>query len=94
MIKIGITGIWPLEVNSNMDALNIRKKYGNKLFLIGNLDKRELIKGGEAMRREIDKKVPPLREEGGYIPGIDHLVPTEFTLNNFKEYVTYIKGCL
>jgi hypothetical protein len=46
-----------LEVNSNMDAIAIRKK-GNKFFLIGNLDKRELAKGGEVMKKEIDSKVP------------------------------------
>ncbi len=94
IIKAGITGVWPLEVNAGMDAITIKKKYGNKLFLIGNLDKRELAEGGERMRREVDSKVPKLKEMGGYIPGLDHVVPVEFTLEKFKEYAEYMKGQL
>ena len=91
IIQAGITGIWPLEVNSGMDAMTIRRKYGNKLFLVGNLAKTELAKGGERMRREVDSKVPALKEMGGYIPGADHLVHVEFTYQKFKEYAEYIK---
>lgn len=94
VIDAGITGIWPLEVNSGMDAIAVKKKYGNKLFLAGNLDKRELAKGGETMRREIDSKVPTLKEMGGYIAGADHLIHVEFTLQKFNEYVEYLKKCL
>jgi len=91
IIEAGITGLWPLEVNSSMDAVAIRKKYGEKLFLAGNLDKGELAKGGEAMRKEVDSKVPILKETSGYLPGMDHIVPAEFTLKKFKEYSEYIK---
>jgi len=89
--EAGITGTWPLEVNSGMDAIAVKKKYGNRLFLAGNLDKRELAKGGEAMRREVDSKVPVMKELGGYIPGVDHLVHVEFTYERFKEYADYLK---
>jgi len=90
-VEAGITGLWPLEVGSGMNAIEIRKKFGNKLFLIGNLDKRELVKGGDAMKLECDSKIPSLKELGGYIPGIDHLVPVEFTLQRFNEYAEYVK---
>jgi uroporphyrinogen decarboxylase len=94
LIESGITGMWPLEVNCNMNSVEIRKKYGNKLFLIGNLDKKELAKGGEAMRREVDSKVPVLKEIGGYVPSADHLIPVEFTLDKFREYADYLKKLL
>ena len=90
-IEAGITGHWPLEVNSGMDVRTLRKRYGNKLFLAGNLDKREIAKGGEAMRKEIDEKLPLMKETGGYIAGLDHLVHVEFTLEKFKEYAEYLK---
>ena len=93
-VEAGLTGLWPLEVGSGMNAIDIRKKYGNKFFLIGNLDKREIVKGGEPMKREIDSKVPVLKELGGYIPGLDHLVPVEFTFEKFKEYCDYLKKYL
>jgi hypothetical protein len=94
MLEAGFSGLEPLEVNSGMNALEIRKKYGERFFLVGNLDKTELIKGGEAMRREVDSKVPILKETGGYLPSMDHAVPVDFTLNGFKEYSDYIKKCL
>ena len=46
VVKAGITGLWPLEVGAGMDAKEIRKRNGRRLFLIGNLDKREIAKGG------------------------------------------------
>lgn len=91
IVEAGINGLWPLEVNSNMDAAAIRKKYGERFFLIGNLDKAELAKGAEAMTKEVDSKVPVLKEMGGYIPGADHLIPVDFTLDRFTEYSEYIK---
>ena len=91
VIEAGITGHWPLEVNSGMDVRTLRRKYGSRLFLAGNLDKREIAKGGEAMRNEIDSKLPVMKETGGYIAGLDHLVHVEFTLDKFKEYANYLK---
>lgn len=91
VIEAGITGHWPLEVNAGMDVRTLSKRYGNKLFLAGNLDKREIAKGGEPMRKEIDSKLLVMKETGGYIAGLDHLVPVELTLERFKEYATYLK---
>jgi hypothetical protein len=91
VVDAGITGHWPLEVNSGMDVRTLRKRYGNKLFLAGNLDKREIAKGGEPMHREIDSKLPLMKETGGYIAGLDHLVHVEFTLERFREYVNYLR---
>lgn len=94
LIEAGITGLWPLEVNAGMDAIAIRKRYGKKLFLIGNLDKRELAEGGERMRREVASKVPKLKEMGGYVPGADHVVHVEFRFRKFEEYARYMKSQL
>ena len=92
--EAGINGLWPLEVNAGMNAVELKKKYGSKFFLLGNLDKRELAEGGERMRREVDSKVPILKEMGGYIPTVDHNVHVEFTLDRFREYAEYIKSKL
>jgi len=94
IVESGINGAWPLEVNAHMNAVELRKKYGDRLFLIGNLDKSELAKGGQAMKKEIDSKVPVLKEMGGYIPGADHAIPVEMTLERFREYAAYMKPLL
>jgi uroporphyrinogen decarboxylase len=94
VIAAGITGQWPLEVNAGMDVRTVRGQYGNKLFLGGNLDKREIAKGGEAMKKEIDSKLTFMKETGGCVVGLDHLVPVEFTLDKFTEYANYLKDRL
>jgi hypothetical protein len=75
-----------------------RLKYGscnlNKLFLVGNLDKGKLEQGGDIMRREIEAKVPILKEMGGCIPGLDHDVPATVALDKYEEYAEMMKGYL
>ena len=94
LIEGGINGFWPLEVSAGMDAIKIRKEYGNKLFLIGNIDKRALVFGKNAIEKEVNSKVPILKELGGYIPSLDHLVPPEIPYENFKHYVKILKQYL
>ncbi|UCB46297.1 MAG: hypothetical protein JSV25_02415 [Spirochaetota bacterium] len=90
----GIRGLWPLEVNAGIDAVELRKQYGKKWRLGGNIDKRVLTEGKEAIKNEIDKKIPILKEEGGYIPGLDHSIPPNVSLKNFEFYAEYLKSLL
>jgi Uroporphyrinogen decarboxylase (URO-D) len=90
MIEAGIDGIWPLEVNAGMDAGKLGDRYGRKLWFGGNIDKREVTAGGERMKREVDKKLE-VAEQGGYAPGLDHLVPADMTYEKFVEYADYMK---
>ena len=45
-----------------------------------------IAKGGRIMEREVMRVVPPLFEEGGYIPGCDHGVPPDISWPKFIEY--------
>jgi uroporphyrinogen decarboxylase len=73
-----------------MDVVEVRREYGTQLGIVGGLDKRVLVQGGERMRREVDR-VLPLLDQGGYIPEIDHSVPPNVSLGNFCEYIDYLK---
>jgi uroporphyrinogen decarboxylase len=86
----GIDHLWPFEVQSGMDVLEVRKKYGKALGIMGGLDKRVLKEGGDVMRREVDR-VMPLVEQGGYIPELDHSVPPDVSWKNFCDYIEYLK---
>ena len=50
-------------------------------------DKIELSKGRKEIERELHAKIPPLLEIGGYIPHIDHSVPPDISLDNFRYYL-------
>jgi uroporphyrinogen decarboxylase len=89
-LESGITQLWPFEVQSGMDVVAVRQQYGRDLAILGGIDKRALIVGGDAMRREVDR-VMPLVEDGGYIPELDHSVPPDISWPNFVEYVEYLK---
>jgi hypothetical protein len=86
----GINMLWPFECQSGMDVVGVRQQYGHDLIIMGGIDKRTLVPGGQTMRREVDR-VMPLVEDGGYIPELDHSVPPDVSWPNFIEFVEYVK---
>jgi hypothetical protein len=82
-LEAGINGVWPLEAASGMDPVALRKRYGRNLLLVGGIDKRELSRSRAEVRAEVDRIVPELYAEGGYIPTVDHSVPPDVPLNNY-----------
>ena len=90
-IEGGINFIWPLECAAGNDAVEIRKKYGKDLALGGNIDKRALLKGKEAIREEVMSKLPFLLEQGGYFPSIDHNVPPDITFENYIYFLNTMR---
>lgn len=86
-MEAGITCFWPLEQASGMDPLRLRKKFGKELKLCGGLDKMEIAKGRKAIDKELNTKIPPLLEQGGYIPHIDHAISPEISYDDFLYYI-------
>ena len=87
----GVTGLRPFEIASDSDPVQIRKKYGN-LIIQGGIDKRALSKGKADIEREVLSKVPWLCLQGGYFPQVDHLVPPDVSLDNYKYYSQLVKS--
>ena len=85
-IEAGINCCEPMEVAAGNDIVEYRRLYGKNMAFVGGIDKRALAKGGEAMRREVMRVVPPLLEEGGFIPSCDHGVPPDISWPNYVEY--------
>lgn len=86
LLEGGINCLEPLEVVCGMDAPALREQYGKRLLLIGNINKLALVKGKKAIKMEVDRKFA-LAKEGGYIPSIDHTIPADISLENYKYYV-------
>ncbi len=83
--SIGMDYMSPFEVASGCDVVEIRKQYP-ELLLRGGFDKRILAAGKEAIAREVDRIMPFMKAQGGYIPSCDHGVPEEV---NFEDYLYY-----
>lgn len=88
--ELGMDVMTPFEVASGCDVVQIGRRYPD-LVIAGGIDKRILARGKEAIDREVERILPPLRDRGGYIPTCDHGVPEEVSLDS---YLHYRKRCL
>ena len=85
-LEAGINCMWPIEV-AHTKPETLQEKYGDKILMMGGIDKRALIEGSE---RAIDKeleKLPPLLKQGGYIPHVDHSIPADVDFESFHYYL-------
>jgi uroporphyrinogen decarboxylase len=85
-IEAGINCCDPMEVAAGNDIVEYRKIYGKKMSYQGGIDKRAIAKGGKIIEREVMRVVPPLLEDGGFIPSCDHGVPHDISWQNYVEY--------
>ncbi|MCK4985689.1 MAG: hypothetical protein KAS40_09230, partial [Desulfobacterales bacterium] len=87
ILKWGFNCLWACEVNIEaMDYRSLRREFGRELRLIGGIDLDALRENKEAIQREIEEKVPPLIEEGGYIPLTDGRVRADVPFENYVYY--------
>ena len=92
ILKWGFNCLWACEVNIDaMDYRNLRKEFGRDLRLIGGIDLDALRKDKAAIQQEIEEKVPPLIEDGGYIPLADGRVRADVPFENYAYYRRLLK---
>ena len=85
-IESGINVCDPIEVAAGNDINEFRARFGSRMAYKGGIDKRAIAAGGETMRGELERVVPPMLKTGGFIPGCDHGVPHDISWPNFIEY--------
>jgi uroporphyrinogen decarboxylase len=87
MLKWGFNCLWACEVNIEaMDYRELRREFGRDLRLIGGIDLDTLRRDKEAVRREVEEKVPPLVADGGYVPLADGRVRSDVPYENYVYY--------
>lgn len=88
----GVNIQFPVEIGTwNADPMELRKKFGEELRIIGGLNKLELEKGPAAIDAEIERRVP-LMKDGGYIVMPDHAITPGTSLENYKYYLEKIRS--
>jgi len=74
-VEAGMNCLWACETNPNaMDYLDIREQFGTDLRLIGGIDLDVLRLGNKGIKRELDRVLPALLDQGGFIPLADNLL--------------------
>ena len=89
-IEGGVNGFYPIERAAGMDPIEVRKRFGKELRLMGGIDKRAMISGPKAIDAELEH-VLPLLKQGGFIPWCDHHVPPDVPLVHYQHYVKRMK---
>jgi uroporphyrinogen decarboxylase len=84
-LEAGINCMFPLEIRGGTDPYRLREEFGNEVLLKGGVDK-TMLETKDKIHEELDR-ITPLVEQGGYIPHVDHRVPPNITLENFKYYL-------
>jgi uroporphyrinogen decarboxylase len=85
----GLTGIFPCEVGverDQTDPIAVREKWGEQVVILGGVNKHALGAGKDAIREEI-KRMEPYVKEGGWIPHVDHRCPPTVA---FEDYLFYL----
>jgi uroporphyrinogen-III decarboxylase len=85
-IEGGVTGFYPLEVAAGMDAGRLQEEYGKQILMWGNVDKRAVAKGRDAIDAEM-RRLAPVVQRGGFVPLIDHGVPDDVSYENYLYYL-------
>lgn len=90
-IEIGIDAYNPLEAKADMDAVDLRRQYGQRLGICGNSDIRVWERGDrEEIRREVLRKLNAARG-GGYIFQSDHSVASDVSGQTYDMIVKLVR---
>ena len=90
IVATGMDALNPLEIKAGMDPIRLKKEYGDKLVLHGGINA-VLWDDADAIIAEIDRLVPVLKENGGFIFSSDHSIPNSVSLENFRRIVEEVK---
>jgi uroporphyrinogen decarboxylase len=82
-VEAGVDCLLPFEVQAGMDLAEIHAAFPG-LCILGGIDKRALAEGRRDIKQEVDRVLRMFAGFGGYIPTLDHTVPPNVSLDNFK----------
>lgn len=88
VLECGVNALHPIEPKA-MNIAEVKKRYGDKLCLIGNIDVDLLSRGSkEEVRKNVLDNIDQVGLNGGYCVGSGNSIP-EYV--NFENYLTMIE---
>ena len=93
MVGAGIDCLQVMEVKAGMDPLRIKRDFGDRLSLFGGMDARNLVANDrDAIRKELEEKIPPLMDGFGYILHSDHSILTTTEYETYRS--SWMRNCV
>ncbi|NLV34984.1 MAG: hypothetical protein GXY21_10690, partial [Clostridiaceae bacterium] len=88
MLKSGIDCLQVIEIKAGMDLLRIHRKYKDRLSLMGGIDVRTLYSNDKTIiDKELESKIPLVKEGFGYVLHSDHSIPNTVNLNTYEYFI-------
>jgi uroporphyrinogen decarboxylase len=90
-LESGVNVLFPIEPGTwGATPEHFRERFGKELRIIGGYDKLALEKGKGAIKAEVEKHIP-LMKEGGFLMMPDHLITPDTPLENYQYYIELIR---
>ena len=92
IVSTGINGLHPIERAAGMDIGYVKKTYGDRICIFGNVDNKELLLHGtkEQIEDQVKECIRLAGPGGGYCLGSDHSVHDD--LPNENVFAVYEAG--
>ena len=86
-LDCGVQCFYPCEPVGGMDMVQMKQKYGKKIYFKGGIDKHVLRRSREDIRCELEYKMSAPMRNGGTIFALDHRIPNGVPIENYRYYV-------
>ncbi len=88
MIEAGIDCLQVIEIKAGMDLLKLHKLYGDRISFMGGIDVRTLYTNDkEIIDRELEAKIPIVKEGYHYFLHSDHSIPKTVDYDIYRYFI-------
>ena len=88
MVEAGMDCLQAMEVKAGMDLLEIHKSFGDQIALMGGIDVRALYSNDyRVIDRELEAKIPTVKQGFGYVLHSDHSIPKTVEYNTLQYFI-------
>ncbi len=93
LVSMGIHALNPVERKAHMDIQEIKRRYGDRICLIGNLDLVRVLPHGseEEVMDHVRELIQTVGRDGGYIVASEHSLNHHIPLNNIMAIKTAVE---
>jgi uroporphyrinogen decarboxylase len=91
-IELGFDGINPVEPKAGLDAVQLRRRYGDRLALLGGLDNAHILPRGDPaeVARHV-RRVAEIGRAGGLVAGMHSLGP-DIAVSTYDAVVEMVRA--
>ena len=90
LVEAGFDCLQPLEVKAGMDVRAVKRDWGDRLTLMGNIDVRLMSGDAAVLAAEITDKLAIAKVGGGYIYHSDHSVPHTVSYEEYRRTLALV----